>query len=739
MGESRFLMCPPSHYDVDYVINPWMEGNVHRSAKAVAAAQWQQLQEVLAGHARVEQLEPQPGLPDLVFTANAGVVVDDRVVLARFFHPERQGEEPWFQQWFASQGYRVTLLPADLPFEGAGDALLDRSGGWLWAGYGFRSELAAHPLLAEALAVEVLSLRLMDERFYHLDTCFCPLSDGTLLYYPPAFDFYSNRLIETRVPAAKRLVVGEADALAFACNAVNVGRSVILNQASAGLRQQLQTRGYDVVETPLSEFLKAGGAAKCLALRLDEPRLVTATATGAATGAATAAAGLQTGTGLGLQGQAQSSLSRTIRLQGHLLDSGLINRALDRIVEGGGSFQVLDFALGQQRHSTSSAAIRVSAPDGEVMADLMARLIALGALATADGECDAALADVLQDGVAPDDFYVSTIYPTEVRLAGRWHRVIRQRMDGALVLRPGEPESTAMARVECRLLRDLRAGEQVVVGVEGLRTLRPEPAREGREARQADFSFMAAGVSSERRVELVVEQMAWEWRRIRDRGGKVVVVAGPVVIHTGGGAHLAQLVREGYVQALLGGNAIAVHDVEQALMGTSLGVDLQQGLAVHGGHRHHLKAINTIRRCGSLAAAVEQGVLNQGIFHACVQRGVPFVLAGSIRDDGPLPDTEMDLIRAQAAYAQALEGAEMVLMLSSMLHSIGVGNMTPAGVKLVCVDINPAVVTKLSDRGSLESVGVVTDVGLFLSLLVRQLDRLNQAWQEAEVSTPRAA
>ena len=726
MGEPRFLMCAPTHYDVDYVINPWMEGNVHRSTKAVAAAQWQQLQAVLAGHARVEQLEPQPGLPDLVFTANAGVVVDDSVVLARFFHPERQGEEPCFQRWFESQGYRVTLLPADLPFEGAGDALLDRGGGWLWAGYGFRSELAAHPLLAEALAVEVLSLRLMDERFYHLDTCFCPLSDGTLLYYPPAFDFYSNRLIETRVPAAKRLVVGEADALAFACNAVNVGRSVILNQASAGLRQQLETRGYDVVETPLSEFLKAGGAAKCLTLRLDEPRLVTATGAGA---------GIETAEGLERQGRTLPTLTRTIRLQGHLLDSGLINRALDRIVAGGGSFQVLDFALGQQRHSTSSAAIRVSAPDGEVMADLMARLIALGATATEEGECDAALADVLQDGVAPDDFYVSTIYPTEVRLAGRWHRVGRQRMDGALVVRRGKPESAAMARVECRLLRDLRAGEQVVVGVEGLRTLRPEPAREGREARREDFSFMAAGVSSERRVELVVEQMAWEWRRIRDRGGKVVVVAGPVVIHTGGGAHLARLVREGYVQALLGGNAIAVHDVEQALMGTSLGVDLQQGVAVHGGHRHHLKAINTIRRCGSLAAAVEQGVLQQGIFHACVRRGVPFVLAGSIRDDGPLPDTVMDLIRAQAAYAEALAGAEMVLMLSSMLHSIGVGNMTPAGVKLVCVDINPAVVTKLSDRGSLESVGVVTDVGLFLSLLVRQLDRLNQAWQEAEGST----
>jgi lysine-ketoglutarate reductase/saccharopine dehydrogenase-like protein (TIGR00300 family) len=399
-------------------------------------------------------------------------------------------------------------------------------------------------------------------------------------------------------------------------------------------------------------------------------------------------------------------------------------------VEGGGSFQVLDFALGQQRHSPSSAAIRVSAPDGEVMADLMARLIALGALATEDGECDAALADVLQDGVAPDDFYVSTIYPTEVRLDGRWLRVQRQRMDGALVVLdaagPGQER-----RVECRLLRDLRAGDAVVVGVSGLRTIRRDPAREGRESRPSEFSFMGAGVSSERRVELVVEQIAWEWRRIRDRGGKVVVVAGPVVIHTGGGLHLTHLVREGYVQALLGGNAIAVHDVEQALMGTSLGVDLQQGVPVHGGHRHHLKAINTIRRCGGLAAAVEQGVLQQGIFHACVQRGVPFVLAGSIRDDGPLPDTEMDLIKAQAAYAQALDRAEMVLMLSSMLHSIGVGNMTPAGVRLVCVDINPAVVTKLSDRGSLESVGVVTDVGLFLSLLVQQLNRLEQAWSPA--------
>ena len=235
---------------------------------------------------------------------------------------------------------------------------------------------------------------------------------------------------------------------------------------------------------------------------------------------------------------------------------------------------------------------------------------------------------------------------------------------------------------------------------------------------------MASGVSSERKVELVVEKIAWELRRLRDQSGKVVVVAGPVVIHTGGGEHLARLIREGYVQALLGGNAIAVHDIEQAMMGTSLGVDMKHGAPVRGGHRHHLRAINTVRRYGSIARTVEQGIIESGIFYECVKNNVPFSLAGSIRDDGPLPDTHMNLIEAQKDYARLMKDADLILMLSSMLHSIGVGNMTPAGVKMVCVDINPAVVTKLADRGSVESIGVVTDVGLFLSLLMQQLHKL---------------
>lgn len=704
----RFLMCPPDHYEVDYVINPWMEGNVHKSSRDRAVEQWQGLFHILKDHAVVDLITPQSGWPDMVFTANAGLVLGDTVVLSRFFHKERQGEEPYFRQWFAAQGYTVHQLPKDLPFEGAGDALLDREGRWLWAGYGFRSELDSHPYLAKWLDIEVLSLRLMDERFYHLDTCFCPLKDGYLLYYPPAFDAYSNRLIEMRVAESKRIPLEETDAINFACNAVNIDQTVVMNRASDELKHRLQSVGFNILETPLTEFLKAGGAAKCLTLRVTEPVRVE----------------LHAGA---------SVETRTVLLEGHLLDSGLLNRALDLVVEGGGSFQILNFNLGEQRQSTSTAEIRVSAPSRAVMEELMSQLIDLGAVSSSQTVCNAQLEAVTQAGVAPDDFYVTTIYPTEVRINDQWVRVSGQRMDAAIVLRTGSANvvtnATTGLTADCKLLRDLEVGEQVVVGVEGIRTVRKPEVREQRASQE--FSFMGAGVSSERRVELVVEQIAWELRKIRDQAGKVVVVAGPVVIHTGGGEHLARLIRAGYIQALLGGNAIAVHDIEQAMMGTSLGVDMKRGVSVRGGHRHHLKVINTIRRCGSIAQAVEQGILTSGVLYECVRQGVPFSLAGSIRDDGPLPDTQMDLLKAQAEYAQLIEGADMILMLSSMLHSIGTGNMTPAGVKMVCVDINPAVVTKLSDRGSVESVGVVTDVGLFLSLLVQQLAKLDSPYSVA--------
>jgi lysine-ketoglutarate reductase/saccharopine dehydrogenase-like protein (TIGR00300 family) len=693
----RFLMCAPDHYDVDYVINPWMEGNIHKSSRDRAVEQWEQLHHILKEHAIVDLVSPHKGVPDMVFTANAGLLLGKNVVLSRFLHKERQAEEPYFKQWFEDNGYTVYELPKDLPFEGAGDALLDREGRWLWAGYGFRTELDSHPYLAKWLDIEVLSLRLIDERFYHLDTCFCPLKDGYLLYYPPAFDSYSNRVIEMRVPAHKRIAISEPDAVNFACNAVNVDHIVVMNKASEELKARLADAGFRVLETPLTEFLKAGGAAKCLTLRVTEP----------------------------VREELHANVSvesRVLRIQGHLLDSGLINRALDLITDNGGSFQVLDFQLGEQRQSTSQADVKVSAPSHEVMESIISYLIDLGAVDLPQDERDVKLEPVIQPGVAPDDFYVSTIYPTEIRINGQWVKVQNQRMDGAIAI----TQTPKGVVAQCKILRDLEVGESVVVDVQGIRTIRKTESREQRNTQE--FSFMSAGVSSERRVELVVEQVAWELRKIRDGGGKVVVTAGPVVIHTGGGEHLAQLIREGYVQALLAGNAIAVHDIEQAMMGTSLGVDMKRGVAVRGGHRHHLKVINTMRRYGSIAKAVEAGVIQSGVMYECVSNGVPFCLAGSIRDDGPLPDTEMDLIKAQTEYARLLKGADMILMLSSMLHSIGVGNMTPAGVKMVCVDINPAVVTKLSDRGSIESVGVVTDVGLFLSLLMQQLQKLTSPY-----------
>ncbi len=702
--EIRILMCAPDHYDVDYVINPWMEGNVHKSSQDRAVEQWQKLHHIIKDHAVVDLVKPQKGVPDMVFTANAGLVLGENVVLSRFYHPERQGEEPFFKQWFEENGFTVYELSKDLPFEGAGDALFDREGRWLWAGYGFRSELDSHPYIAKWLDTEVLSLHLIDNRFYHLDTCFCPLKDGYLLYYPDAFDSYSNRLIEMRVPEDKRIAVEEADAVTFACNAVNINDLVIMNNITDQLEQRITEKGFKVIQTPLTEFLKAGGAAKCLTLRVTEPILEDV--------------------------HARATVeSRVIKMEGHLLDSGIMNRALDLVVKEGGSFKVLNFNLGLERQSPSDAEVRISAPSQEVMEDILTQLIDLGAVSLPEKEVNVKLTTVVKAGVAPDDFYVTTIYPTEVRVNGYWEKATNQRMDGAIVIKETPEGVTAT----CKILRDLEVGEKVVVGVEGIRTVKSKQSREQRNQTQ-EFSFMSGGVSSERRVELLVEQIAWEMRHIRDQGGKVAVVAGPVVIHTGGSNHLSRLIREGYVQCLLGGNAIAVHDMEQSLMGTSLGVDMRKGVPVSGGHRHHLKVINTIRRAGSIADAVEQGILTKGVMYECVKNGVPFCLAGSIRDDGPLPDTYMDLIKAQEEYARLIKSTDMIIMLSTMLHSIGVGNMTPAGVKMVCVDINPAVVTKLSDRGSVESVGIVTDVGLFLSLLVQQLDKLTRRQELAQIA-----
>lgn len=266
-----FLMCPPEYFTVAYIINPWMHGNLRKIDNAVARQQWRSLYDTISDLATVRLVLPQPGSPDMVFTANAGLVKGRDFIVSRFRYPERQYEEPYFADWFMDRGYEVSMMPRDVPFEGAGDALFDRGVGTLWMAHGHRSISAARDVLYKRLGVDVVTLKLVDTRFYHLDTCFCPLEGGYLMYYAPAFDDDSRAAIEKHVPARRRIVVGEEDALAFACNAVNIDRTVIVNRATPGFVAALAAKGFDVVQTPLSEFMKAGGSAKCLTLRLDEP------------------------------------------------------------------------------------------------------------------------------------------------------------------------------------------------------------------------------------------------------------------------------------------------------------------------------------------------------------------------------------------------------------------------------------------------------------------------------------
>lgn len=271
MTRTQILMCPPEHFEVDYVINPWMEGNVDAASPELARAQWRVLRDAIASVATVVELPPVKGLPDMVFTANAATVCGDRAVVSNFFHPQRQGESAHFAGWFRAQGFAVLELPQGMVFEGAGDSLIHRGGDWIWAAYGQRTDLASHAMVSDWLGWELVSLRLVDPYFYHLDTCLCPLADGYLMYWPKAFDAAANCEIEHRVPAHKRIEVSDSDAAQFACNAVNVGEHVFMNRASNPLRGKLARAGFTVHEVDLSEFLKSGGSAKCLTLKLTEP------------------------------------------------------------------------------------------------------------------------------------------------------------------------------------------------------------------------------------------------------------------------------------------------------------------------------------------------------------------------------------------------------------------------------------------------------------------------------------
>jgi lysine-ketoglutarate reductase/saccharopine dehydrogenase-like protein (TIGR00300 family) len=400
-----------------------------------------------------------------------------------------------------------------------------------------------------------------------------------------------------------------------------------------------------------------------------------------------------------------------VEAEGHLIDSHVMEQIFDTVVEFNGKFEVEEFRIGRTNADGSYLRLKVETPEPAEMQQVLGQLLGLGCTQVDTG--DAALALVERDCCAPDDFYSTTNHRTLVRHAKKWLEVENQRMDAMIVV---GADGLGATHAFCRRLRDLRQGDRVVVGMRGIRVV-PESKERDRLA----FAFMSNGISSERQVETAVRQTAALMQQAREAGQKIVVVAGPVVVHTGGAQPLASLIRGGWVQALLAGNALGVHDIEASLLGTSLGVRQSDGRQEEHGHRNHMRAINAIYHAGGIAKAVETGRLTRGVMYECVKSGVPFVMAGSLRDDGPLPDTITDMNRAQDAYAEQLKGAGLVLCLGSMLHSIATGNMLPSWVKIVCVDINPAVATKVSDRGTGQAVGVVTDVGLFLDLLARAL------------------
>lgn len=402
------------------------------------------------------------------------------------------------------------------------------------------------------------------------------------------------------------------------------------------------------------------------------------------------------------------TVHEVIEMSGHIIDSWTLPRAWDTIMDRGGNFDVEEMQVGATKNDTSYVRLKVSAPNDEILERIISELQQLGAvLLHAD---DVHTARVEQAGVLPSKFYSTTNLPTQVRLNGQWINVEHIEMDVAIAV------DREHNRAFCRPMHDVQVGEEVVIGHDGIR-VQPYARERERDA----FAFMQSDVSSEKAKVLAIHNIARQMHEVRARNGKILFVLGPAVIHTGAGRYVAELIRMGYVQVIFGGNAIITHDVESALFGTSLGVNLKSGEQVEGGHRNHLRAINAIRAVGSIEKAIEAGLLRNGITYEAYQHHIPMVLAGSVRDDGPMPGVISDMQQAQARMREEVQGVEMAIMVASMLHAIATGNLLPAHVRTVVVDINQSVVTKLADRGSFQAAGLVTDAELFLRELLDAL------------------
>lgn len=417
-----------------------------------------------------------------------------------------------------------------------------------------------------------------------------------------------------------------------------------------------------------------------------------------------------------------------VEISGHIIDSLILPKVLDSITAGGGAFRIANIAVGQGRHDPSYALIEIQAPSVDVMSRILAQIADHGAVPTTKQDCRLVPADM--DGAFPEGFYSTTNERTEVRLGGDWVEVDDQEMDCGIVIEAGgerlapddrnqsapDTRQPTSSTARCIPMLEVRRGMKIVVGHAGLRVI-PTQRTEVR----SDFGFMSSGVSTEKPKGALVREIARDLVQNRRREGKTLVVGGPAIVHTGSGPQLVELIRGGYVNKLFAGNALATHDIEQALFGTSLGVHLADASIAEAGHEHHLRAINKIRRCGSIRSAVDQGVLRSGIMYECIQHNVEYLLAGSIRDDGPLPDVVTDVVEAQRQMRAAIRDVTYCIMIATMLHSVAVGNLLPAWVKVVCIDINPSTVIKLSDRGSFQTVGLVTDVEPFLRALVQEV------------------
>jgi lysine-ketoglutarate reductase/saccharopine dehydrogenase-like protein (TIGR00300 family) len=402
------------------------------------------------------------------------------------------------------------------------------------------------------------------------------------------------------------------------------------------------------------------------------------------------------------------SFVEEVELQGHIIDSLLLPKVLDEILTRGATYVLKDMKLGKRQVDPSYARIEIKAESAGQLDDILHAIHEHGAIPIDQRDCSYEPADM--DGAFPDRFYSTTNYRTQVRLGADWIDVDDLEMDCGVVLDLEKKTARTIPMVH------VKRGDLIVVGHHGVRVMPAETA-----ARHSLFEFMSSAVSSEKPKGVTVREIAAAMKRAKAANEKILAVLGPAVVHTGSVEHVCELIKLGHLDVLFAGNALATHDIEQALFGTSLGVWLDRGLPAEEGHEHHLRAINTIRRLGGIEAAVAKGVLKSGIMYECVQHKIPMVLAGSIRDDGPLPEVITDVLAAQDVMRQQIHGVGFCLMIATMLHSIATGNLLPASVKVACVDINPATVTKLADRGSHQTVGVVTDAEPFLRALVNEL------------------